>query len=344
MSRSHRFAALAAAGITITLGSTAPATATASGENGPIAYRRIVNSNEGTSPIFTVRADGTHGRQLTHPAPGVEDTQPDWAANGRRIVFQRCAPDTVCASYAVRPDGSHLIRVSPPCDATPPDIETKCADEGDVAFMPDSRHVVFTRGTGMVQVLADGDGWIEHSDLVIRDLRTGHTDVVLTSAPFSGDNKQAVASPDGSELAFQRSNSPLADPADSTAVFVVGVDGQHLHRITPWALDAGDHPDWSPDGQWILFRSNESGGFLNSQLYVVHPDGTDLHPITDLSADTQLLSASFSPDGQRIVYAQTGFAGQPDIFTIAADGTDRREVTRNPKWDSAPDWGPESDA
>jgi Tol biopolymer transport system component len=248
----------------------------------------------------------------------------------------------VCASYTVRPDGTRLTRLSPPCNATPPDIETKCPDEGDVAFMPDGRHVVFTRSTGLVRVLSDGDGWIEHSDLVIRNLRTRHDHVVLRARPFSGDNGQAVAAPDGTRLAFQRHNSPLGNPASSTAVFVVGVDGRHLHRITPWGLDAGDHPDWSPDGRWILFRSNESGDFLNSQLYVVHPDGSDLHPITHLSADTLLLSASFSPDGRRIVYAQTGRSGQPDIFTMATNGTDRHQVTHNPKWDSAPDWGTEA--
>lgn len=68
MSQSHRrVAALAVVGITITLGYTAPASATPPGENGLIAYRRIVNSSQGTSPIFTVRSDGTHGRQVVPP-------------------------------------------------------------------------------------------------------------------------------------------------------------------------------------------------------------------------------------------------------------------------------------
>ena len=78
---------------------------------------------------------------------------------------------------------------------------------------------------------------------------------------------------------------------------------------------------------------------LHGLLTQLIPAGAPTH----LSADTLLLSASFSPDGQRIVYAQSGFTGQPDIFTVAVDGTDRSQVTRNPKWDSAPDWGPESD-
>jgi Tol biopolymer transport system component len=331
---------LAIAGITALLAAAAPASATAPGHNGQIAFRRIVNPDVGTSPIFVRSPHGAGpARQLTHPGPGVEDTQPDWSANGELIAFQRCAPDTVCASYTVRPDGTQLTRLTPPCDAPPPDI-AQCVEEVEVAFMPDSRRVVYTRFTGGVRTLSDGQYWIRHSDLVIRNLHTRRIHIAFRGAPFSGDNQQVVASPDGTRLAFERVTSPLGHPASSTAVFVVGVDGRHLHRITPWALDAGDHPDWSPDGRWILFRSNESGDFLNSQLYVVHPDGSGLHRVTHLSPDTLLLSASFSPDGKRIVYAQSGTGGLPDIFTMKTDGTHRRQVTSNRNWDSAPDWGP----
>ena len=152
-----------------------------------------------------------------------------------------------------------------------------------------------------------------------------------------------VASPDGTRIAFQRQNSPLAEPAGGIAVFVMRINGTHLRRITPWSLRAGDHPDWSPDGRWILFRSNEDGGFVNSQLYVIHPDGSGLRQITHVSPDTMLLSASFSPNGARIVFSQTGDSGQPDIFTMRVDGSDVRQVTHTPLWESAPDWGSRAD-
>ena len=338
--RPARSVAAVAIAATVAVSLSAPASATTPGHNGPLAFRRWLDADHTTSAIVTIRPDRTGERLLTQPTTGTEDTQPDWSPGGRLVAFERCEPNTVCAIYTVRADGSHLTRLSPPCTATPPDIETICPDESGVAFMPDGRHVVFTRSTGLVKEFPDGSNFIEHSDLVIRNLSGEHSTVVLRSLPFSGDNSQAVASPDGRKLAFQRQNSPLGQPAGGTAVFVVDVDGRNLHQITPWALDAGDHPDWSPDGRWILFRSNESGNFLNSQLYVVHPDGTGLHQVTHLSADTLLLSASFSPDGRQIVYAQTGTGAVPDIFTMDVDGTHPRQVTRTPQWDSAPDWGP----
>jgi TolB protein len=336
---SRAIAVLAALLLVSALAMATPASATTPGKNGRIAFKGYLDADNLTGAIFTVWPDGTHARQITFPAVGTVDDQPDWSPDGSLIAFRRCVPDTVCAIYTVRPNGTHLRRLSPPCHATPPDLETKCADESEVAFLPDGRRVVFTRSTGRVREFPNGEGFIEHSDIVIRDLSGRHTRVVLRGRPFAGDNSQVVASPDGTRLAFQRLNSPLAEPAGGIAVFVVRINGTHLRRITPWSLRAGDHPDWSPDGRWILFRSNVDGGFLNSQFYVVHPGGRGLRQITQVSADTMLLSASFSPNGARIVFSQTGDSGQPDIFTMRVDGSDVRQVTRTPLWESAPDWG-----
>jgi TolB protein len=317
-----------------------PGSATTPGDNGRIAFKGYLDPDRSTGAIFTIGPEGTHTRQITFPAAGTVDDQPDWSPDGSLIAFRRCVPDTVCAIYTIKSDGTQQHRLSAPCVAKPPDIETRCADESDVAFLPDGHRVVFTRATGRVRQFSTGEAFIQHSDIVIRDLSGRNRQVVLRSRPFAGDNVEMAASPDGTQIAFRRQNSPLVKPANGIAIFVLRIDGTHLRRITPWSLRAGDHPDWSPDGRWILFRSNDDGDFLNSQLYVIHPDGSGLRQITHVRATTTLLSSSFSPNGRRIVYSRAGRAGQPDIFTMNVDGNDVHRVTRTPLWESAPDWGP----
>ena len=317
-----------------------PASATTPGVNGRIAFKRYLDADRSTGAILTVQPNGARARQITFPDPGTVDDQPDWSPDGTLVAFRRCAPDTVCAIYTVRPDGTHLHRLSAPCTASAPDIETTCADESEVAFLPDGHRVLFTRSTGRVRDFPNDDSYIEHSDIVVRDLSGRSTRVLLRSAPFAGDNIQMVSSTDGAQIAFLRHNSPLTAPADGIAIFVMRSDGTHLRQLTPWSLRAGDHADWSPDGRWILFRSPDNNDFLDAQLYVIHPSGAGLRQITHVSAGAQLLSASFSPNGRRIVFSQTGTADQPDIFTVRVDGRALRQVTSTDLWDSAPDWGP----
>jgi Tol biopolymer transport system component len=54
-------------------------------------------------------------------------------------------------------------------------------------------------------------------------------------------------------------------------------------------------------------------------------------------------SGSFSPDGRSIVFATSagavGSPSAPDVFVMAADGTNIRPVTRTSNWDGLPDWG-----
>jgi TolB protein len=190
-----------------------------------------------------------------------------------------------------------------------------------------------------VRRFPNGEQWIEHSDLVVRDLDGGNARVVIRSRPYEGDYASAHFAPDGSRLLYVRQNSTLTKPAGKHALFVASADGKSRRQITPWTLDGGDNPDWSPDGKLIVFRA-PAHQFENSQVYVVRPDGTGLRRLTRFKAGTSVLSYSFSPDGKWITFAKAEPGGEPDIFVMRTDGTGIRKVTRSPLWDSAPDWGP----
>ena len=162
--------------------------------------------------------------------------------------------------------------------------------------------------------------------------------VTQLKRPTSSEDQQPVWSPNGRQIAFVRQNS-TARPVLGRAIFVVNADGSGVRRVTPWDLDAGDHPDWSPDGNRILFRA-PSSDFAASNLYTVRRDGTGLKQVTRFPSRTEVLSASYSPDGRWIVFSRTGRAGLPDLFVIRPNGTGLGQLTRTASWDSAPDWGP----
>ena len=192
--------------------------------------------------------------------------------------------------------------------------------------------MLYTRATGRVKTFpklhADQ---IQHSAIAIIGA-DGHGERAILRLPaYAADADNPQLSPDGRTIVFEESTSPLGHPRLSHAIFTVGSDGKGVRRVTAWKLHAGDGPDWAPDGSLILFRSNEDvGDFEKSQIYAIRPDGTGLTQLTHVAPPTRLFSSSFSPDGTRVVFAMAGKGRLPDLYTMATDGTDIRQVTHSP--------------
>jgi TolB protein len=315
-----------------------PAAATAPGANGRIAFRTYFDRQQEWGAVFTANADGTGAKQVTHPPRGTQDDQPSWAPDGSLISFTRCQPGSLCHLYVVAPDGSGLSPIGEPCPAGAD--ETTCADEANASFSPDSKQIAYTQSTGRVKNDAHGEGWIEHSALTIANRDGSNRHVVYRSSNFTGDLNFPVFSPDGKRLVFERHVSGFAKPAGKAAVFVIGVDGSGLRRLTPWAENAGDNPDWSPDGKWILFHSHVEEFRPQSQYFLIHSDGTGRRQLTHFASGTHVASASFSPDGKAIVFSKGPEGGNIDLWTMRIDGSHITRLTRSPLWQSAPAWGP----
>ncbi|HEX2912420.1 MAG TPA: S9 family peptidase [Chloroflexia bacterium] len=95
-------------------------------------------------------------------------------------------------------------------------------------------------------------------------------------------------SPDGSQLAFSWNVS------GAPQVWIVEAEGGWPRQIT--ALDDPvTNLNWSPSGEWLAVNIAPGGG-MNGQIYLVRPDGTDLHLITDGGTDNNWLS-DWSHDG-----------------------------------------------
>jgi TolB protein len=91
----------------------------------------------------------------------------------------------------------------------------------------------------------------------------------------------------------------------------------------------------------IAFLSGVEPFSYANRIYVELADGTDLRPVTG-PHDT--LTFAWSPDGSRFVFdIGDGEMAPRYLYTINADGTDRRRVTRGgiDTWDVQPDWSPD---
>ena len=313
---------------------TAGAFATAPGKNGRIAFRRYLDKNQTWGAIYTINPDGTGATQVTHPPKGIVDDQPDWSRDGSMLVFSsnrdrasHPKANLIFSSiYTVHADGSDLTRLSPACPAVPKPGD--CPYDFLPGFSPGGIFVTFTSAQGEIGIM-NRNGGDRHIVVHATTPDGGHTGYTVSDSQFS---------PDGKSIEFVRENRGALAPKNGQAIFVANSDGRGARQVTPWELAAGDNPDWSPDGKWILFRSNANTD-KQSQIYVVDSDGSGLKQLTNFKPGTIVTSSSFSPDGKWIVFASTGVGGQADIFVMRTDGTGIRQVTRTKLWESAPDWG-----
>ncbi len=108
-------------------------------------------------------------------------------------------------------------------------------------------------------------------------------------------------SPDGNKIAFVVTESFLEQGKTNAEVYVMGVDGSGLKKLTDDPA-ADNHPMWSPDGETLYFSSTREMG---PQIWKIPADGGTPEQVTRFSAGVG--DAVLSPDGTRFLF-------QADVF------------------------------
>jgi TolB protein len=190
----------------------------------------------------------------------------------------------------------------------------------------------------------------------------------VTQGPKVGENWLPAWSPDGARVAFSSTRD------GNPEIYIANRDGSNVHRLTNSpTIDIS--PTWSPSGTQIAFTSDRSGtpqiyiigidglnlvkktseSFCDKPTWSAAPfneiayasrsgPGFDVK-VLDLATNQvrQLTfgegsneSPAFAPNGRHLVFSSTR-AGKTQVFTIARDGKDVRQITKIGN-NEKPDW------
>ena len=110
-------------------------------------------------------------------------------------------------------------------------------------------------------------------------------------------------STDGAWVVFSRSRTDLEANKRRSDLWLVGVDGTGLRRLTAHPDGSDSGPLWAPDGKSIYFLSSRSG---SSQVWKIARDGGEAATVTNLPVDVNAFVVS--PDGKTFLVSLDVFA------------------------------------
>ena len=121
-------------------------------------------------------------------------------------------------------------------------------------------------------------------------------------------------SPDGRKIAVALGDAARSgDPSAIIEVWIYDVASRVMQKLTS---GGGDRPEWTPDGQRVIYRRNLHGG---EEMWWQRADGSA--PAEPLQTHPKVVpEAVVSPDGRYIVYRANSFENGRDLWYRAMSG------------------------
>lgn len=117
-------------------------------------------------------------------------------------------------------------------------------------------------------------------------------------------------------------------------LWVMDADGANARPLTA-DRSLAQSPAWSPEGSLLLFTSWRGGS--GPQVWVMSPENRKPYLVSGRNGLNT--SASYAPDGQRIVCTLSQ-DGNAEVYSLDARGGSPQRLTRHRGIDTSPSWSP----
>lgn len=292
---------------------------------------------------YSLRTEHAAGFERTSTKPSEQSNGATLGARGRyngKLVFSSDRQnDGGLKLWTMNPDGSNQTQLTFETDRGPTLPSYVPVDDDFCKWSPDGTKIVLRSNRNLdlnnpapdaytIYIMDYQGNYVQRLILDQLPFLSGHTDAEISRVDWS---------PDGARLAFAYAKVIFSGSSDEpySDIFTVKTDGSALTRLT--FNGASVAPEWSPDGNQILFYSAPAG------IYVMNSDGTNRREVAAIANITG--DAAWSPDGSKVLFARSGQSCGTQtctqLFTLNADGTELKQLTYSQMDHWSPRWSPD---
>lgn len=264
-------------------------------------------ANDEHNEIYTIKPDGTELTRLTISPATSSCGTPIWSPDGKYIYYRDFMDEANEIIRMNAADGTGKTNLT-----QYPGLDRLC----DIS--PDGRKMVF---------ISDREG--ATFNIFVMDLASMTTINITEGEPFEG--RRVTFTPDGQKLLYSTYTGAYHD------LCLEGIDGTGKTILSNLTYD-DTHGVVSPNGQKIVYVS-QGVGALNNEIWTCDIDGSNRDQISVSPNDKW--EPSWSPNSQKVTYAELLSMDVACIMLVNADGTNPFCLTDSTATDYSPKWSPD---